>query len=102
MKGRVTILLQVAFLLLAFANTLIAQRIKVIVDQDARGPATTDMQSILIFLQSDHFDVLGITTVSADQWEKEEPQLTFPLLEIPAPPALPLPVAPPFPLLKSK
>jgi hypothetical protein len=26
------------------------QKIKVIVDQDARGPATTDMQSILIFL----------------------------------------------------
>jgi inosine-uridine nucleoside N-ribohydrolase len=29
------------------------------------------MQSILIFLQSDKFDVLGITTVSGDQWVKE-------------------------------
>ena len=40
-------------------------------------PATTDMQSILIFLQSDKFDVLGITTVSGDQWVKEETQRTF-------------------------
>ena len=47
-----------------------AQRIKLIVDQDARGPATTDLQSILIFLQSDKFDVLGVTTVSGDQWVK--------------------------------
>ena len=75
----------VAFLTLipAFANPMAAQRIKVIVDQDARGPATTDMQSILIFLQSDKFDVLGITTVSGDQWVKDEtPQRTLRLLEI--------------------
>ena len=49
MKGRTIILPLVAFLLLTFANNLLAQKIKVIVDQDARGPATTDMQSILIF-----------------------------------------------------
>jgi hypothetical protein len=51
MKGRTTILLGVAFLSLTFVNNVLAQKIKVIVDQDARGPATTDMQSILIFLQ---------------------------------------------------
>ena len=61
-----------ALLILSICTTLQAQKIKVIVDQDARGPATTDMQSILIFLQSDKFDVLGITTVSGDQWVKEE------------------------------
>ncbi len=102
MKGRVTILLQVAFLLLAFANTLIAQRIKVIVDQDARGPATTDMQSILIFLQSDHFDVLGITTVSGDQWVKEETQRTLRLLEIADRTDVPVAEGAEFPLLNSK
>ena len=64
------------------AGTSQGQKIKVIVDQDARGPATTDMQSILIFLQSDKFDVLGITTVSGDQWVKEETQRTLRLLEI--------------------
>jgi len=64
MKGRGIILLLIAFLLLTFTNDVLAQKIKVIVDQDARGPATTDMQSILIFLQSDKFDVLGTTTAS--------------------------------------
>ena len=29
-----------------------AQKIKVIVDQDARGPGTSDQQAILVFLQS--------------------------------------------------
>ena len=33
----------------------------VIVGQDARGPATTDPHSILVFLESDQFEVLGIT-----------------------------------------
>src|SRR5579864_8033194 len=80
MKRSVT-LLAVAVVLLG-ASGLGADKIKVIVDQDARGPATTDMQSILIFLQTDKFDVLGITTVSGDQWVKEETQRTLRLLEI--------------------
>ena len=32
-----------------------AQKLKVIVDQDARGPGTRDQQAILVFLQSDKF-----------------------------------------------
>src|SRR6266702_6067782 len=72
MKARLTVALLVALVLVTSANHLHGQKIKMIVDQDARGPATTDMQSILIFLQSDRFDVLGITTVSGDQWVKEE------------------------------
>src|SRR5712692_1351005 len=102
MKGRGIILLLVAFLLLAFANNVLAQEIKVIVDQDARGPATTDMQSILIFLQSDKFDVLGITTVSGDQWVKEETQRTLRLLEIAGRTDVPVVQGAEFPLLNSK
>ena len=62
-----------------------AQKIKVIVDQDARGPGTSDQQAILVFLQSEKFDVLGITTVSGDQWVKEETQHVLRLLEIAEP-----------------
>src|SRR4029077_12442987 len=102
MKGRGIILPLVAFLLLAFANNVLAQKIKVIVDQDARGPATTDMQSILIFLQSDKFDVLGITTVSGDQWVKEETQRTLRLLEIAGRTDVPVIAGAEFPLLNSK
>ena len=100
MKGRGIILLLIAFLLLA--NKVLAQQIKVIVDQDARGPATTDMQSILIFLQSDKFDVLGITTVSGDQWVKEETQRTLRLLEIAGRTDVPVAEGAEFPLLNSK
>jgi purine nucleosidase len=84
------------------AGTLQGQKIKVIVDQDARGPATTDMQSILIFLQSDKFEVLGITTVSGDQWVKEETQRTLRLLEIAGRTDVPVIGGAEFPLLNSK
>src|SRR5438045_9109901 len=67
---------------LALSITASAQKIKVIVDQDARGPGTSDQQAILVFLQSEKFDVLGITTVSGDQWVKEETQHVLRLLEI--------------------
>jgi inosine-uridine nucleoside N-ribohydrolase len=96
---------RIAFLLitlLVFTTALPAQKIKIIVDQDARGPATTDMQSILIFLQSDKFDVLGITTVSGDQWVKEETQRTLRLLEIAGRTDVPVIPGAEFPLLNSK
>src|SRR5437899_1042635 len=102
MKGRGIILLLIAFLLLTFANNVLAQKIKVIVDQDARGPATTDMQSILIFLQSDKFDVLGITTVSGDQWVKEETRRTLRLLEITGRTDVPVIQGAEFPLLAAE
>jgi purine nucleosidase len=88
--------------LLSVSIQLHAQKTKVIVDQDARGPATTDMQSILIFLQSEKFDVLGITTVSGDQWVKEETQRTLRLLEIAGRTDVPVAMGAQFPLLNSK
>ena len=60
------------------------------------------MQSILIFLQSDKFDVLGITTVSGDQWVKEETQRTLRLLEIAGRTDVPVVPGAEFPLLNSK
>src|SRR2546422_7850969 len=64
----------VSLLVVFSVSFAFAQKIKVIVDQDARGPGTSDQQAILVFLQSEKFDVLGITTVSGDQWVKEETQ----------------------------
>ncbi len=55
---------------------------KVIIDQDARGPATTDQQSMLVFLQSPDVEPLGITVVSGDQWRDEEVAHTLRMLEI--------------------
>src|SRR5437016_13146851 len=96
-----TIALWVAVLCIS-VGTSQGQKIKVIVDQDSRGSSTTDMQSILIFLQSDKFDVLGITTVSGDQWVKEETQRTLRLLEIAGRTDVPVIAGAEFPLLNSK
>src|SRR5579864_4715372 len=57
-------------------------RRKVILDQDARGPATTDQQSLLVMLQSPQVETLGITVVSGDQWRDEEVAHTLRMLEL--------------------
>jgi purine nucleosidase len=79
-----------------------AQKTKVIVDQDARGPGTSDQQAILVFLRSEKFDVLGITTVSGDQWVKEETQHVLRLLEIANRTDVPVYEGAVYPLLNSK
>jgi len=45
-----------SLLALFLATAASAQKIKVIVDQDARGPGTSDQQALLVFLQSEKFD----------------------------------------------
>src|SRR5579872_7490471 len=102
MRPRRFVILQIAFVTLLFVTQTQAQKTKIILDQDARGPATTDLQSLLIFLQSDKFDVLGITTVSGDQWVKEETQHTLRLLEIAERTDVPVAEGAEFPLLNSK
>jgi len=77
-------------------------KIKVIVDQDARGPCSTDMQSILMFVQSPDVEVLGITLVSGDQWVKEQTQRTLRALEIAGRTDIPVVPGAEFPLINSK
>jgi inosine-uridine nucleoside N-ribohydrolase len=59
-----------------------AQSHKVIIDQDGRGPATTDQQSMLMLLQAPGVETLGITIVSGDQWRDEEVAHTLRMLEL--------------------
>jgi purine nucleosidase len=100
---RPTLKFVLAFLLANLAaNTAFAQKIKVTVDQDARGPGTSDQQAILVFLQSEKFEVLGITTVSGDQWMKEETQHVLRMLEIANRTDVPVIEGAEFPLLNSK
>jgi inosine-uridine nucleoside N-ribohydrolase len=91
-----------AFSVLLISISAAAQKVKIIVDQDARGPGTSDQQAILVFLQSEKFDVLGITTVSGDQWVKEETQHVLRLLEIAGRTDVPVIAGAEFPLLNSK
>jgi purine nucleosidase len=83
------------------ATALCGQKLKVIVDQDARGPGTSDQQAILLFLQSEKFEILGITTVSGDQWVKEETQHVLRLLEIADRTDVPVIPGAEFPLINS-
>jgi purine nucleosidase len=57
-------------------------RRKVIIDQDAFGPAGSNMQAILMLLQAKDVEVLGITIPSGDGWRDEEVSQTLRLLEI--------------------
>src|ERR1700743_3504330 len=57
-------------------------RRKVIIDQDAFGPAGSNMQAILLLLQAKDVEVLGITIPSGDGWRDEEVSHTLRLLEI--------------------
>lgn len=55
---------------------------KIIIDQDAAGPAGTDQQSMLLLIQSPQTEVLGITVVTGDQWLQEEVAHTLRMLEL--------------------
>ena len=57
-------------------------RRKVIIDQDAAGPAGTDQQAILLLIQSPQTEVLGITVVTGDAWLTEEVAHTLRTLEL--------------------
>jgi purine nucleosidase len=55
---------------------------KIILDQDCRGPATTNLQSLLLFLQSPDVETLGITVVTGGEWRDEKMAHALRLLEI--------------------
>src|SRR5438105_2729008 len=73
-------LLAFAVIGLLFAVTFApaqSQKIKVIADQDSAGPEGTNFLSLLMLLRAPQIDLLGITTVSGDQWM--EPATVFAL-----------------------
>jgi inosine-uridine nucleoside N-ribohydrolase len=75
---------------------------KIIIDEDARGPATTDQQAILALIQSPQTDVLGVTVVTGDAWRDEEVAHTLRMLEIIGRTDIPVVPGAVFPLDNSK
>ncbi|MFZ0200759.1 MAG: nucleoside hydrolase [Candidatus Sulfotelmatobacter sp.] len=59
-----------ACLLLCGVLSAQSTKIKVIADQDSAGPQGTNILSLLMLLRAPQIDLLGITTVSGDQWMK--------------------------------
>ncbi len=58
------------------------EKIKVIADQDSAGPQGTNFLSLLMLLNAHQLDVLGITTVSGDQWMESATVFTLHALEL--------------------
>jgi purine nucleosidase len=75
---------------------------KVIIDQDAAGPAGTDQQSMLLLIQSPQVEVLGITVVTGDQWLHEEVAHTLRMLELIGRTDIPVVPGAEYPLLRRK
>ena len=75
---------------------------KIIIDQDAAGPAGTDQQSILLLIQSPQTEVLGITVVTGDAWLREEVAHTLRTLEIIGRTDIPVVPGAEYPLLRRK
>jgi purine nucleosidase len=75
---------------------------KVIIDQDAAGPAGTDQQAILLLIQSPQTEVLGITVVTGDAWLTEEVAHTLRMLELIGRTDIPVFSGAEYPLVRSK
>src|SRR6266566_5269169 len=79
-----------------------AQKRKIIIDQDAAGPAGTDQQSILLLIQSPQTEVLGITVVTGDAWLKSEVAHTLRTLELIGRTDIPVVPGAEYPLVRTK
>lgn len=79
---RLIFLALLALISCAASSAQINSKRKIIIDQDAAGPAGTDQQSILLLIQSPQTEVLGVTVVTGDGWLKDEVAHTLRMLEM--------------------
>jgi inosine-uridine nucleoside N-ribohydrolase len=108
MSSRLTSVLKVscikllALLIFATCGSSAQEKRKIIIDQDAAGPAGTDQQSMLLLIQSPQTDVLGITVVTGDQWLKAEVAHTLRMLELIGRTDIPVVAGAEYPLVRRK
>jgi purine nucleosidase len=92
----------VLLLLLATCFASAQARRKVIINQDCSGPGGSNLQTLLVMIQSPQVEVLGITVVSGDQWRDEEVAHTLRLLEIIGRTDIPVVPGAAFPLVRTR
>jgi len=92
----------VALLMCSLACCWAQEKRKIIIDQDAAGPAGTDQQSMLLLIQSPQTEVLGITVVTGDQWLHEEVAHTLRMLELIGRTDIPVVPGVEYPLVRRK
>ncbi|WP_339723521.1 nucleoside hydrolase [uncultured Paraglaciecola sp.] len=82
------------------SGTALANKAKVIVDQDAfEGPG---FQPILMIMNSPEVELLGITIVSGDGWQAEETSRTLRMLELVERTEIPVAAGATYPLINNK
>jgi purine nucleosidase len=91
-----------AILICASATCWSQAKRKIIIDQDAAGPAGTDQQSMLVLIQSPQAEVLGITVVTGDQWLRAEVAHTLRMLELIGRTDIPVVPGAEYPLVRRK
>jgi inosine-uridine nucleoside N-ribohydrolase len=95
--------IRIVFLIVLSATALSAQpRRKVIINEDCSGPGGSNMQTLVVMLQSPQVEVLGITVVSGDQWRDEEVAHTLRLLEVMGRTDIPVVPGAAFPLVRTR
>ncbi len=77
-------------------------RRKVIINEDCSGPGGSNIQTLLMMIQSPQVEVLGITVVSGDQWRDEEVVHTLRMLELIGRTDIPVVRGAVFPLLHTR
>ena len=93
----------ICWLLFATATCALAQpRRKIVINEDCSGPGGSNMQTLLMLIQSPQVEVLGITVVTGDQWREEEIAHTLRLLEIIGRTDIPVVPGAEFPLLRTR
>jgi purine nucleosidase len=101
--GRLALLAAAALLITSLTGwAQQTERRKIIIDQDAAGPAGTDQQSMLLLIQSPQTEVLGITVVTGDQWLREEVAHTLRMLELIGRTDIPVVPGAEYPLVRRK
>jgi purine nucleosidase len=94
---------KLVLLLLLFGSRAAAQpRHKVIINEDFSGPGGSNLQTLLVMVQSPQIEVLGVTVVSGDQWRDEEVAHTLRLLEIIGRADIPVVPGAAFPLVHTR
>src|ERR1700737_1464438 len=78
------------------------QRRKIIINEDCSVPGGSNMQTLLLLIQSPQVEVLGITVVSGNQWRDEEVAHTLRLLETLGRPDIPVVPGAVFPLVRRR
>jgi len=89
-------------LFLTAVLSLAQPRRKVIINEDCSGPGGSNMQTLMVMIQSPQVEVLGITVVSGDAWRDEEVAHTLRLLEIMGRTDIPVVPGAMFPLVRTR